>query len=183
MIPDDCPRACKETPKDTCKWITQLYGKSQGSFCVYIQPMRDGITLQRYLSLAGCIHRMIPESPNITQTKCSTTTHTYPYYMRHTVYIHEVTSLCLVLCNSLWELWLLYRGQNVPFTILQCTGVCISYQPHRNGKVVMPWLSLGTLKLPSKYSVINRAVILTTLPSMCLCLQKVCFAIWKLAME
>ena len=34
--------------------------KHQGSFCVCGQPMRDSVTLYR-LSLAGHIHRMIPE--------------------------------------------------------------------------------------------------------------------------
>ena len=29
------------------------------SFCVCTQSMRDGVTLWRYLSLAGCIHKMI----------------------------------------------------------------------------------------------------------------------------
>ena len=32
----------------------------QGSFCVCTQPMRDDITLQLCLSLAGCIHKIIP---------------------------------------------------------------------------------------------------------------------------
>ena len=31
----------------------------KGSFCVCTQPMRD-VTLQRRLSMAGCIHKMIP---------------------------------------------------------------------------------------------------------------------------
>ena len=37
-----------------------------GSFCVYAQPMRDVVTLQRRLPLVGCIHRMIPAQVNAT---------------------------------------------------------------------------------------------------------------------
>ena len=33
----------------------------QGLFCVRAQPMRDDVTLQRRLSLAGRMHKMIPE--------------------------------------------------------------------------------------------------------------------------
>ena len=36
--------------------------KAQGSFCECAQPMRDGITLKRCLSLAGCIHKRTPKS-------------------------------------------------------------------------------------------------------------------------
>ena len=32
----------------------------QGSFCACVQPMRDDVTIQRHLSLAGLMHRMIP---------------------------------------------------------------------------------------------------------------------------
>ena len=32
----------------------------QGSFYVRTQPMRDGVAVQRHLSLAGCIHKPIP---------------------------------------------------------------------------------------------------------------------------
>ena len=32
-----------------------------GSFCECAQPMRDDATLQRSLSLAGHIHKMIPD--------------------------------------------------------------------------------------------------------------------------
>ena len=34
----------------------------QGLFCVCAQPIRNGVTLQCYLLLAGCIHVMIPAS-------------------------------------------------------------------------------------------------------------------------
>ena len=33
----------------------------QGSFCVCTQPMRDGVTTLHHLSLAGHIHRLIPD--------------------------------------------------------------------------------------------------------------------------
>ena len=33
---------------------------TQGSFCVRAQPMGDGVTVWRHLSLAGRIHRLIP---------------------------------------------------------------------------------------------------------------------------
>ena len=32
----------------------------QGSFCECAQPMRDDVTMQRRLSLAGPIHKIIP---------------------------------------------------------------------------------------------------------------------------
>ena len=35
---------------------------AQGSFCVWGLPMRDDVTMQRRLPLAGRIHRMIPDS-------------------------------------------------------------------------------------------------------------------------
>ena len=35
-----------------------LHTVLQGSFCVCAQPMRDGVTMQRLLSLVGCIHKM-----------------------------------------------------------------------------------------------------------------------------
>ena len=35
-------------------------GTAQGSFCVWVQAMRDGITLFHHLSLAGRIYRIIP---------------------------------------------------------------------------------------------------------------------------
>ena len=31
----------------------------QGSFCIWAQPMRDNVTMQRRLALAGRIHKMI----------------------------------------------------------------------------------------------------------------------------
>ena len=37
----------------------------QGSFCVFAQPMRD-VTMWRHLSLAGCIHKMIPAESILT---------------------------------------------------------------------------------------------------------------------
>ena len=38
--------------------------QNQGSICVCAQPMRDNVTLQHHLSLAGCIHKIIPENIN-----------------------------------------------------------------------------------------------------------------------
>ena len=44
--------------------FNSLYSKSellmQGSFCICAQPMRDDVTIQSRLSLAGHIYKMIP---------------------------------------------------------------------------------------------------------------------------
>ena len=37
-----------------CMWCIK------GSFCVCTQPMRNGVSMQHCLSLAGCIYKMIP---------------------------------------------------------------------------------------------------------------------------
>ena len=46
-------------------YLIHLFGgglcSMQESVCVYTQPMRDDVTLQPRLSLAGLIHKMIPE--------------------------------------------------------------------------------------------------------------------------
>ena len=42
----------------TAWWIV-----AQGSFCTCAQPMRDNVTMQRSLSLAGHIHKMTPGNP------------------------------------------------------------------------------------------------------------------------
>ena len=42
----------------TCRPLGYFVG--QGLICVCAQPMRDGVTVKRHLSLAGCIHGMIP---------------------------------------------------------------------------------------------------------------------------
>ena len=39
----------------------------QGSFCICTQPMRDNATMQCRLSLAGCIHKMVPIYHQILQ--------------------------------------------------------------------------------------------------------------------
>ena len=52
----------------------------QGSFCVCTQPTRDDVTMQRRLSLAGCIHKMIPEGSNILVRKYGVAT----FYAVHT---------------------------------------------------------------------------------------------------
>ena len=46
----------------SCLWLLtiSMTTDNQGSFCVCAQPMRDDVTLQRRLSLAGRIHKMIP---------------------------------------------------------------------------------------------------------------------------
>ena len=38
--------------------------QNQRPICVCAQPMRDNVTLQHHLSLAGCIHKIIPENIN-----------------------------------------------------------------------------------------------------------------------
>ena len=46
-----------------CQWDnTVLCCTTQGSICIWAQPMKDDVTVQRRLSLAGPIHRMIPDN-------------------------------------------------------------------------------------------------------------------------
>ena len=42
---------------DHCKYTIEM----PGSFGICAQPMRDDVTMYRHLSLAGRIHKMIPE--------------------------------------------------------------------------------------------------------------------------
>ena len=61
MVTEVVPR---DPPRAGIGWcatgnIQPLFVSSQGSFCVCAQPMGDDVTMQRRLSLAGRIHKMI----------------------------------------------------------------------------------------------------------------------------
>ena len=70
-----------------------------GSFCVCTQPMRDDVTMERRLLLAGCIHMVIPwpSSPEIFRFD-----NEVDWYWVNAVKLHKQR---LLVSLKLWTIW------------------------------------------------------------------------------
>ena len=72
----------------------------QRSFCVCAQSMKDDVTMQRHLSLTGCIHQMIPARTHRGMVRYCTITFLgipkipqWPWELRNIIWMHNVNNL------------------------------------------------------------------------------------------